>query len=207
MNFKIAADLSIPYRIKKEILNLDLSDLVLTTTLNRWVVIKELVKSRDFNLLDYCKQYGFFFEKIGVINNYCLPPSIATAVAKHYKKYFGTINEEPIIRLQVMYGGTQIPMHIDLTRSVSLIIPVANHSSAVTNFYSASRSLARGLINPADCKLSNSVTISKYPALLDVDQVHSVNYDLKSLTKTEPRISLNLKWPTVKFNELANCVK
>ena len=101
-----------------------------------------------------------------------------------------------------------IPLHIDLTRSTSLIIPVLHRTQAKTNFYSLNTMPNnRGMIEPTDCKLLSSIIIDQVPALLDVDEIHAVTYDKNILTPDHPRVSVNLKWPETKFSTVAKCLK
>ena len=51
-----------------------------------------------------------------------------------YEYFFNLINEAPEIRLQAM-TGVQLPVHVDRHRTVSIILPLKNHSNTWTKFY------------------------------------------------------------------------
>jgi hypothetical protein len=60
----------------------------------------------------------------------------------------------------------------------------------------------REMVDPTTCLLTSSVTIGQHPALLDVDCPHDVTYKKNSITFDNPRISLNLKWEDMKFQQV-----
>jgi hypothetical protein len=210
MNYILAPNLVLPPELTDEIKSLNWSKLPLAFRADQQAFLKQFIQTKKYHnwtsIRGFQRWYGFFAQKIGTLDSYHLPDTLLSKVQNHYNQFFNQLNEPPIIRLQIIYGGTLIPLHIDLTRSTSLIIPIEHEIQANTNFYtSAINPTLRGMINPNDCVLNNSIIINRIPGLLDVDQIHSVTYN--KLTRESPRISLNLKWPTTKFNTVAKCLK
>lgn len=212
MNYKFIPDLVLSAQLKKEIDRLDHGTLSMAYCADRNVFLKEFVRAKKYqswkSIRGFQRWYGFFGQHIGTIEYYHLPTELLSKVQAHYNNFFADIKEQPVIRLQVIYGGSMIPLHVDLTRSTSLIIPVKHHARTKTNFYSLNTMPEnRGMIEPTDCKLIKSITIDQIPALLDVDQIHAVTYNKDTLTRACPRVSLNLKWPETKFNVVATVLK
>jgi len=210
MNYTLAPALVLPSELKNEIESLNWSKLPLAFRADRQLFLKNFIKAKKYtswtSIRGLQRWYGFFAQNVGTIDNYHLPDTLLSKVQTHYNQFFNQLDEQPIIRLQIIYGGTLIPLHIDLTRSTSLIIPIKHDIQANTNFYkSAISTSVKGMVNPDDCVLTNSIIINCTPALLDVDQIHSVTYN--KLTRKSPRISINLKWPTTKFNTVAKFLK
>jgi hypothetical protein len=145
----------------------------------------------------------------GTVITYKLPQLIEDAIALELQAVTHVMKEQPIIRLQVIYGGCQIAMHTDVTRNVSLVYPISNHSSARTTFYKESpikskdRFSMPGVVNPTNCVLDDYVIIDKHPVMFDVSKPHSVNYAKGTLTKQNPRISVGIKWQHSTFNQIA----
>ena len=147
------------------------------------------------------QQYGFLFERIGEIRTVHVPDHVSQSILNQWT-FLQKMPEKPIIRLQILYGGECIPIHIDRTRSTSLIYPINNHT-ATTNFYDLQKEpIGRALVDPTTCLLTSSITIDQHPVLLDVDCPHDVTYKKNSITFDNPRISLNLKWEDMKFQQV-----
>jgi hypothetical protein len=212
MNYKLVPALALPKKLKTEIEQLDWTKLSMAYRADRLVFLKEFFRSKKYkswkSIRGFQKYYGFFLQNIGTIEYYHLPEDLLSSVQSHYSNLFKSITENPVIRLQIIHSGSMIPLHIDLTRSTSLIIPVLHRTQAKTNFYSLNTMPNnRGMIEPTDCKLLRSIIIDQVPALLDVDEIHAVTYDKNTLTPDHPRVSVNLKWPETKFNVVANALK
>lgn len=212
MNYKLAPGLVFPTNLKNKIKSLDWSTLPLAYRADRLVFLKEFIRAKKYTSLSairgFQKCYGFFAQNVGTIDNYHLPEDLLSQVQNHYSQFFDHLDEQPIIRLQIVHGGNLIPLHIDLTRSTSLIVPISHLAPARTNFYtSPDAPTSRGMVDPTNCQLTNSIIIDRIPALLDVDQIHAVTYDKHTLTRESPRISINLKWSSTKFSTIAKCLK
>lgn len=149
----------------------------------------------------FVKHYGILLQRLGYFYTVPVPNELAQRVKTQWK-FLKDMPEPPVIRLQIIHSGQQVPLHIDASRSVSLIYPILNHDTARTNFYNAKKSLPRGMVNPDDCEYQQSVTISEYPVLLNVDQPHDVTYSNNSVTPTRPRVSFNLKWQHMTFEQV-----
>jgi hypothetical protein len=148
------------------------------------------------------KFYGIFFQKISNILTIKISTSLEEEIYNNWP-FLKNMPEPPIIRLQIVYGGSRVPLHIDKTRSVSLIYPLKNHNTAITNFYKSNQKYPRrGSVNPKTCELVDSIKISQDPVLLNVDQIHDVVFPTNKIDIKDARISLNLKWERMKFEEV-----
>lgn len=144
-----------------------------------------------------------FFNKgwFGRLLSYKFPQHIEEAILSELYSQAKKIKEVPIIRLQVIYGGSHVAVHTDPTRSVSLVYPISNHDVAHTTFYNGP--ITPGIVNPADCTVLDSVVIADAPVMFEVDKPHSVDYASGTLTKQNPRISLSIKWQYSSFEQVA----
>ena len=147
------------------------------------------------------QQYGFLFERIGNFRTVHVPDHVVQSILNQWV-FLQEMPEKPIIKLQILYGGECVPIHVDRTRSTSLIYPINNHT-ATTNFYDLQKELTgRALVDPTTCLLNSSVIIGQHPVLLDVDCPHDITYKRNSITFSNPRISLNLKWSDMKIQQV-----
>ena len=176
----------------------DWRTLPVTSQANRRQVLQRIVQSKD-NWVDYFAFYGWLLRRVGVVKNLQLPADLEQTIAQRVQSYFESY-EVPIIRLQVIYGGSLVPLHTDITRHASLVIPVSNHGSARTNFYEAMRRVDPALPNPMQCMCIESTVIS-VPTLIDTDCIHAVVYS-EPITEHNPRISITAKWPNTRFKDL-----
>lgn len=172
--------------------------LPVTTEANRFQVFRRMIRTRD-NWLDYLAYYGWMLGRIATVKNLRLDTELEQQVVDTVQKHFHC-RESPVVRLQVMFGGEMLPLHTDITRHASLVIPISNHLGARTNFYKALRSVDSALPNPTQCECVESTVISQ-PTLIDTDCIHSVVSDAP-ITKQHPRISLTAKWANTKFRDL-----
>jgi hypothetical protein len=58
--------------------------------------------------------------------------------------------------------------------------------------------------NPLNSKMASSVEIKDYPVLLNTDKLHDVRWTAGSLSAGKPRVSMFLKWNTLKFDQVMN---
>ena len=82
----------------------------------------------------YQSFYGPENKLIGTIFTLQLPVEIEQEIRSQWA-FLTEFDDQPIIRLQIVCGGSQIPVHVDLTKTTSLIFPVANHQNCFTQFY------------------------------------------------------------------------
>lgn len=197
-------DLKLSTELISEIANLNWHTLELALGVTRVFYLK--------HLLLYCwrekvSPWGFFSNggplSFGNLMTYRFPKHIEDAILKELQPYLKNIKENPTVRLQLIYGGKQIAVHVDPTRSISLIYPIKNHDTAYTTFYEPVAPLpSKGAVNPLNCRQIGAIKIANTPAMFEVNKPHSVNYTLGTLTKDNPRISLSIKWSKSTFNQI-----
>lgn len=196
------------YQFEKDLLDKDLYHLLLdldprtlpvTTKLNRFTVIKSLVTNTEaWNLWSFISNYGLFGQKIATLLNLRLPTDLESLVLGNIKEHIES-KEIPIVRMQIVFGGSRVPLHIDPTRTASLIIPLANHGGSVTRFYHSKIS-SPGLIDPKDADLAEQINIDD-PTLLNTKLAHDVEC-ARSFSMSASRTSLTVKWAHTGFNQL-----
>ena len=195
-----------------QLTNLKISDNLVNTISNiNWQSLTPVFKVSPWfyfcHVLQHCYQHKImpwhFLSNgsVGTLLTYKFPETIENAIKQELYASIYNMKEQPIIRLQVIYGGRHIAVHTDPTRSVSLVYPISNHNYAKTTFYKGPSTL--GVINPADCVLDDYVIIDKHPVMFEVSKPHSVNYPAGTLTKQQPRISLSIKWQHSTFDQIA----
>ena len=82
----------------------------------------------------YQSFYGSENKLIGTMFNFKLPVEIEQEIRSQWT-FLTEFDDQPIIRLQIVCGGSLIPVHVDVTKTTSLIFPVANHQNCFTQFY------------------------------------------------------------------------
>jgi len=148
-----------------------------------------------------------FFQEAGTILSYELPSNIENNLMEQMSEFLDLDKVgKPIIRLQVVYGGSIIPLHIDQTRGASIVYPIVHSDIAHTNFYSSTYTYNtvgdRGLVDPEDCTLTDTINITTTPVLLNTDKIHAVSYNKGQITKDNPRISITFKWKESVYNQI-----
>ena len=78
--------------------------------------------------------YGDNFNNLASNTTWHLTEQLEKLLLDEYKYFFNLIDEVPEIRLQAM-TGVWLPVHVDRHRTVSIIIPLKNHSNTWTKFY------------------------------------------------------------------------
>ena len=144
-------DLKLPTNLQQQLEKIDWRKLTITSEANRWQVICRMIKIRKKNWIDFFNFYGWLLGDIGTVKNLRIGAELSDPISKLIQTYFGC-RETPILRLQVMFGGKILPLHTDITRHVSLIIPISNHTVAHTNFYKSSQEFSPELPNPRHCQ-------------------------------------------------------
>lgn len=203
MNYICLPSLTLPEHLYKQLNDLDWQELDLTTELTKWTVLKFLLKNpRD--AIDYLRFYGLLLQQVGTLKNFLLPKKLETEISEYVHSKF-SVAAAPILRLQVLYGGSIAPLHTDATREASLVFEVRNHQGSNTTFYQSDAANA-GLVNPTKCQFDNSLIITQ-PTMLNTKQVHAVVYDYGRYTKYNPRVSLTAKWANVGYQTLIDNLK
>ena len=182
--------------------DLDWASQPVTTELNRVQVLKDFVNyagSRHWKIKNFVRRYGWLGQEISVLKNIRLPADLEQAVAEQVQTFFKTTTA-PIVRLQVIFNGTVVPLHKDLTRETSFVIPVLNHSGSYTRFYDSATPQLDGLVDPGQCYQVDHVEIVT-PTLINTKKIHSVEF-ANIYTQLHPRISVTAKWPELTFEEL-----
>jgi hypothetical protein len=196
-HYQVIPELQLAEDLQQRLECLDWRELAVTTEANRKQVLKRMVKAGNWS--DYLACYGWLLNRVGVVKNLRIDHDLEQKIIKVIQNYFGC-DEQPVLRLQVMFGGAMLPLHTDITRHASLIFPIANHRSARTNFYESMTDFDPALPNPMQCMCVESIVITA-PTLINTDCIHSVVY-LEPITEQCPRISLTAKWANTKFQDL-----
>lgn len=196
---QVIADLNLDADLQRGIELLAWQQLTVTTEVNRLGVFRRMIRTGD-NWFDYLAYYGWMLGRIATVKNLRIDHELEQQCVDIVKRHFGC-SEAPVVRLQVMFGGQMLPLHIDTPKHASLVIPINNHEGASTNFYRARRPVNSALPNPRQCECVESIVIAR-PTLIDTDCIHSVVYD-EPITKQYPRISLTAKWTATGFRDLA----
>ena len=78
--------------------------------------------------------YGIDYNLVGTMFNFELPIELDKEIRSQWK-FLSHFNDQPILRLQIVCGGSMIPVHVDVTKTTSLIFPLVNHENCFTQFY------------------------------------------------------------------------
>lgn len=203
--YKTLTNFALPSDLVADIKNLDHARLEAAMISDRYFYIKVL-REEGFSWVDiitWFKSYGWMFSKTGTLSTYKLPLDIEHRVVNYLKNSVDSSADQNLfLRLQVVYNGSLVPLHVDRTRSASIIYPIDHSQPALTKFYKTSDVTRRGLCNPNCCMEVDSVLIKHDPVLLNVDEIHSVEYAAGSITKQSPRVSLAIKWEHRSVDEI-----
>lgn len=201
--------LNIPAGIINDIKSIDRHSLVGSTSFGPKECRQMFWSS--FSLSDYwafAKEYGFWFDRICTTDYHVLPDDLTMRVTDVMSEFFQKdLSNEIVIRLQSMHGRQGTAWHIDPTRTASLIYPIEHQSSSKTCFYQPvldQTNGQEGMVNPKYYEYIDGVVINRYPALLNVKQVHAVMFNNDTYTKETPRLSLTVKWRTRDFEQVVN---
>jgi hypothetical protein len=88
----------------------------------------------------YQSFYGSENKLIGTIFSLELPVEIEQEIRSQWT-FLTEFDDQPTIRLQIVCGGSLIPIHVDTTKTTSLVFPVANHQNCFTQFYEFSEDI------------------------------------------------------------------
>lgn len=208
--YKILDTVTLSDELINRIESLDYRQLKIATRYGRYDYIKSLVQYHKLAWLDilgWLTAYGWAFSKAGTIDSCCLPAAVEAAVIEELKTFFSEhIIKDCVVRLQVVYGGELIPLHVDITRTSSMVYPIKHesHSNTVLCKRVAAITPNEQFFKQQECSEVVSVSIDKFPVLLDTKAIHGVFYRRGSLTKEHPRVSLTVKWKTLTISEILN---
>ena len=136
--FEPAPYLSLNLNLKTELSNLDRSKLTIGDAayydmdpekFNK--IVEKNYPSEKQCFFDF---YGDNFNNLATNTTWHLTEQLEKLLLNEYEYFFNLIDEVPEIRLQAM-TGVQLPVHIDHHRTVSIILPLKNHSNTWTKFY------------------------------------------------------------------------
>ena len=82
----------------------------------------------------YQSFYGPENNLVGTMFNFELPIELDKEIRSQWK-FLSHFSDQPILRFQIVCGGSMIPVHVDVTKTTSLIFPIANHENCFTQFY------------------------------------------------------------------------
>jgi len=187
--------------LRFSVINSDYKNFVTTTSSSKLNSIKSILKGylgRKYRLHGFQKIHGIFGQNLASLENYALSTNLEKSILSEIMMVFNT-NEIPVVRLQRIHGGNSIPIHIDMTRHSSLIIPLENHDNSITNFFTYD-GVDCQLIDPLRCKYWKSVEID-CPTLIDTKVPHNV-----VLSKNTTRVSITAKWSNTSFNDLKRMI-
>lgn len=129
----VAAVKNLPWQrmAKKDIYeNLNWHDLEYNTSMG----VTEDLRSQ------YQSFYGTENNLVGTMFNFELPIELDKEIRSQWK-FLSHFNDQPILRLQIVCGGSMIPVHVDVTKTTSLIFPLVNHENCFTQFYEFSEDI------------------------------------------------------------------
>jgi hypothetical protein len=195
LNWDITEDL------RSSVINSNYKNFAITTSSSKLNSIKSILKGylgRQHKLQGFQKIHGIFGQNLASIENYALPKDLEKNILSEIMILFGT-DEIPVVRLQRIHGGNSIPIHIDMTRHSSLIIPLEHHDNSITNFFKYN-GVDCQLIDPLRCEYWKSIEIDR-PTLIDTKVPHNV-----VLSKNTVRVSITAKWPNTSFNDLKRMI-
>lgn len=197
-------DLKLPDNIVEDLLQIDWCNLTPTTSFN----YKNYLRAawRAGFLLDLLFHYKLNLSNLGNVKNFTLPQATLKSITHELTKILPQeIVSQAVIRLQVIYGGVGIPVHIDETRYSSIVYPIYHPCRSETRFFSKNiKKLTRGLQNYQNCTIVSSTIVETCPVLLNTDWPHDVFYSKDVYTVNQPRISLTIKFEAITFTELAD---
>ena len=136
--FEPAPYLSLNLNLRTELSNLDRSKVTLADAglydmdpvrLNN--IVEKHYSDEKQCFFDF---YGDNFTNTASCTTWYLTEKLEKLLLNEYEYFFNIINEVPEIRLQAM-TGIRLPVHVDRHRTVSIIIPLKNHSNTWTKFY------------------------------------------------------------------------
>jgi hypothetical protein len=206
--YVILQNFCLPSEIEDELKTLAISSLEPAMKVDRFEHLKILRKERVswFEIASWFNQFGFLFNRVGSINTYKIPETLEKEIIKFISSIDKDLEHGLSLRIQEIVDRQMVPLHVDQTKTTSLVYPLRHNQSspALTKFYQSTAPVRLGINNPNKCHEVDSFCIDNMPALLDVTQIHSVEYLPESITPSDPRISLSLKWSTLSFRQVYN---
>jgi hypothetical protein len=205
LNYRTYADFELDVVSLHELNTINWKKLPVTTELNRWQVFQDFInhyKLRGWKLKNFINRYGIIGQQVCILKNIRLPAELDQRIKKQVNNFFNAA-QDPVVRLQVIFNGTIVPLHKDTTRESSFIIPIMNHAGSFTKFYNYNNTqIGDGLVDPGACTCVDQVEIV-CPTLINTKKIHSVEF-ANQYTINNPRISITAKWESCNFQELVS---
>ena len=206
--YVILQNFCLPSDIEAELKTLAISSLESATKVDRFEHIKILRKEGVswLKIISWFNQFGFLFNRVGSINTYKIPETLEKEIIKFISSIDKDLEHGLNLRIQEIVDRQIVPLHVDQTKTTSLVYPLhhAQSAPALTKFYQSTAPIRLGVNDPNKCQEVDSICIDNMPTLLDVTQIHSVEYLPGSITSSDPRISLSFKWSTLSFQQVYN---
>ena len=203
-NYFVIKDFELSRPILNQLRSLDWQSLPVTLKTDsggyRRLLLGNL-RFRDF--YTFVKAYGWNFGRMATMDSCVLPSDLVQKISKEVQEYFSQPSDDLVIRLQIAYNGETVPLHVDTTRTASLIYPLSHPERSDTVFYDSKPNKTHVIdcLDPDSFTESCRINIRQHPVLLDVKVPHAV-FLSEIYTKANPRISLSIKWKTLEFNQL-----
>ena len=199
MYYYTITNFKLPRKIQQVLENIDWKILPVASKFNKIQLLKMLIRNKI--LINGLFHYGILLQDASTLVSTRLPQDLEKLVRQYLEKKFGSLlATEAIIRLQVVYGGKIVPIHIDLTKQSSIVYPIKHKHTSSTLFYNCKRVNTRELIDPKKCTLYEEVSVTDMPVLLDTNVPHAVKYSKNLYTYDDPRISLSIKFEKLTFS-------
>jgi hypothetical protein len=158
-------------------------------------------------LLQSLGAYGWIMQDVGTLLSYSIPPGVEHKIRNELQQRYGSeFSAAASIRLQIIHGGSIIPIHTDLNREASIVMPISHRRPSITAFYKCVNHEVRGMMPPDICEYTGGVSADVYPVLLQVNVPHAVVYSRGAYTQNSPRISLSLKFQNLDFDAVRTMI-
>ena len=204
--YLVLADFKLDTGLVRDLVELDWRRLEVASVFERqdWIL-----QARQRNIIwqTLC-HYGIALQHVGTLLSCKLPLDLEQRILDQTRHLWPKIlTDSAIIRLQMIYNGSIIPIHTDINRESSVVYPIFHHSPGATIFYHCDGTYPRGMLPPGQCYQRHAVDIKDRATLLDVTVPHSINYAAGTYTRQNPRVSLSFKFKTLGFDTLCSQIK
>lgn len=202
-------DFVIDEDIVEHLRDMDISKLPnLRTKFGPWYYLRKmLAKGRWWQSR---KDYGWFCQNTSEMRSLKIDDDLTERIRQRVRELVGhDLAQEAVIRLQLMYSGSIIPHHIDMTRQASLVYPVLHDRPSVTEFYHSQYNNGQERdfvgVEPPN-RPAVSFSIETKAVLLNTNIVHAVRYAKNAYTLDHPRRSITIKWEHKDFSQITAAI-
>lgn len=182
--------------IIKYLAELDVADLAIGSTFGQWHYLLTMLRKRRWWQSRH--DYGWLCQHTNEMRSLKIDDEVTQRIRDSVTALVGPeLAAAAVIRLQLIYGGGVIPHHIDMTRQVSLVIPVVHDHPSQTEFYHSQYNNGdeRGFVGvEVPNHPAASITIETVPVVLNTNIVHAVRFAKNLYTQWHPRRSITVKW-------------